>query len=538
MLKSRLFSEDWIITLVLNYLDVRSVNVLDTSISNRKDRSSWLASVRLLNMESLHEFEHSSLSLRWLILRGIQTTKIQIKTSDQSTIQNSLDGIDIPLLTFVDFSNCLHLSDNSISSLSQGCPHLKTLILRGCRLKDAAIEAVSRFCPDLTTLNIDGCIGLTAACLHYLAHGCSHLQDIDLRWMSNMTPLDLATLAKGCQDLHTVSLGSHLVTDNQLIALVTGCPHLLSLVLKVCSTITDDGLSAVCSSCLKLQSIDLYYCSLISDRGIMSLSNCQELRKINLKQCRRVTDYGMAALSSGCRNLQIMNLSDMGGFSAPSVASIAAHCHQLQHLELCRYFHLLDSSIAQCLHLETLVLCGSAVTDGCLEGLSTGCPALTALNISNCYLLTDGAVAALLKGSYQLRSLDLSLCDITDACLGTLSAGFSFRRLEELSLNGCHRLTDRGMEMMAAGPCRLKRFNLVNNNNVTDEGLRSIAEAGSALVSVNHSFCSNISSGGIQQLLSACNNIRALNISSCSLIHRASSVDAWSVSFPLVKISH
>jgi F-box and leucine-rich repeat protein 2/20 len=520
MLKSLLFSEDWIITLISNYLDVCSVNMLDTSISNRIERTLWLASLRFLNMESFHEFEHSSLSLRWLILRGVQTTKIQIKPSDQRTIQESFDGIDIPLLVYVDFSLCLHLSDDSISSLALGCPHLKTLILRGCRIKDAAIEAVSKLCRDLTTLNIDGCIELTGACLHYLADGCSHLQDIDLRWMNEMRPLDLAALVRGCQDLHTVSLGSHLVTDNQLTALVTGCPNLLSLVLKVCSELTDDGLSAVGSSCLKLQSIDLYYCSLISDRGLVSLSHCQELRKINLKQCRRVTDYGMAALSSGCRNLQIMNLSDMGGFSASSVSSIAAHCHQLQRLELCRYGHRLDGSMSQCLHLETLVLCGSAVTDGCLEGLSTGCPALTALDISNCYLLTDGAVAALLKGSYQLRSLDLSLCDITDECLGTLSAGFSFCRLEELSLNGCHRLTDRAMEMVAAGPYRLKRFNIVNNSNVTDVGLRSIAEAGSALVSVNPSYCSSISSVGIQHLLSVCTNIRALNISSCRLIHK------------------
>ena len=537
MLKSLLFEEDWLLPLISNYLEMRCVNVLDVSISNVKERSLWLASLRFLNIQCLHEFEHSHVSLRWLILRGIQTTKIHIKLSGQKTIEDSLDGIDIPLLAYANFSFCSHLTDDSVRSLALGCPHLKTLILRGCRINDAAMEAVANMCHDLTTLRIDGCVELTGACLHFLAHGCPHLQVIDLSSMTEIRPLDLATLAKGCQELHTVSLGSELFNDNQLIAFVKACPDLLSLNLKNCSRITDRGLRVVGSSCLKLQSIDLYFCSKISDKGLESLSNCQNLRKINLKHCRRVTDDGIAALSRGCRNLQMMNLSDMGGFTESSIVSIAAHCHQLQHLELRRYFRRLNG-ISQCLHLETLDLSGSCVTDGCLEGLSTGCPALRTLDFTDCSGLNDSAVVALSKGSYQLRSLDLSRCGITDASLGVLSAGSCFYTLEELSLNACHHLTDSGLAMMAAGPCRLKRFSLVNNRKITGAGVGSIAGVGSALVSVNLSYCPGVRSDDILHLLSACRNIRALNIKSCRFIHMASAVRAFSVSFPLVVIEH
>ena len=61
--------------------------------------------------------------------------------------------------------------------------------------------------------------------------------------------------------------------------------------------VTDAGISAFSTGCGQLQSIDLHYCNKVTDVGILALSTgCGQLQSINLLHCAKVTDAPISVL--------------------------------------------------------------------------------------------------------------------------------------------------------------------------------------------------------------------------------------------------
>ncbi|KAM7505570.1 hypothetical protein LguiB_004474 [Lonicera macranthoides] len=121
---------------------------------------------------------------------------------------------------------------------------------------------------------------------------------------------------------------------------------------------------------------------------------------------------------------------------------------------------------------------------------------------------------------------------LKDKCLNSL------QNLEYLNLNGCQKITDKGIEAITAICPSLKVFsvywnvritdvgithlvknckhivdlNLSGCKNVTDKSLQLVADTYKELESLNLTRCIKLTDGGLQQILLKCSSLQSLNL--------------------------
>lgn len=206
----------------------------------------------------------------------------------------------------------------------------------------------------------------------------------------------------------------------------------------------------------------------IGDSGIENLESLQELEFLSLAACEEISDRGLAAVGNLGR-LEVLDLS---------------HCHRIS-----------DAGIA---HLESLRvlrgLCLDAcysVTDAALSSLST-LPLLEEASLWSCEEISNEGIAALARVP-SLRAVELpEFASIDDAGISTLVRtalgmtrlrvanleGFtdngmlaiSTTSIEELAVSYCARVTDVGIESLAALPL-LRRLTIKACPLVSDRGV-------------------------------------------------------------------
>jgi F-box/leucine-rich repeat protein 2/20 len=115
----------------------------------------------------------------------------------------------------------------------------------------------------------------------------------------------------------------------------------------------------------------------------------------------------------------------------------------------------------------------------------------------------------------HVRHIELQFCDdLLDTHLERLPPSVS-----ELTLDGCHGLTDAGIKMAATGCAkRLERLTLYCNNNVTNAALLTLSLRCPSLTHLSLSGCKQIATTGVLSLASRCRRLRALNLTRLPLV--------------------
>ena len=111
-LLSDLFGDDLHTLLLFHWLDVRSLATLDIAVSGNASRPYWLSLLRSLRATSVDNMYHNACSLMWLIQRGINVTRIQMKPYAWR-----LPGCDLSLLKTM---YLIHLGLNGCSGVTDG----------------------------------------------------------------------------------------------------------------------------------------------------------------------------------------------------------------------------------------------------------------------------------------------------------------------------------------------------------------------------------------------------------------------------------
>lgn len=95
----------------------------------------------------------------------------------------------------------------------------------------------------------------------------------------------------------------------------------------------------------------------------------------------------------------------------------------------------------------------------------------------------------------QATAIAIQFCDaLTDAHLAQMP-----HSLRDLVLDGCHRITDAGVESIAMRCRELRRLSLYWNNNVSDRGVLKIALYCRRLVNLCLSGCHRVTSTGARR---------------------------------------
>ena len=114
-------------------------------------------------------------------------------------------------------------------------------------------------------------------------------------------------LAKHCPLLRNLRLDDLYVTNEELVAIATGCKHLKQLSLYTCQGVQDSGVRSLAECCPGLENLNLYRCNQITDLSLKYLSEkSSQLTCLDLSYCL-MHDDGIQLLSR-LSNLHTLHL--------------------------------------------------------------------------------------------------------------------------------------------------------------------------------------------------------------------------------------
>jgi hypothetical protein len=174
----------------------------------------------------------------------------------------------------------------------------------------------------------------------------------------------------------------------------------------------------------QLRSLDISRCELLGDETMHALAThtTKSLQVLYIKNLRRVTDDGVVAITEGCKNLRVLEISFIPLTDVAGVA-IGQNLPRLQALYMRDNYHFTNRSIdvitRNCTKLEQLTLWGtiqlthldfSPITDALARTTPLATGRLVVLNLWGCYNLGDDIASALGSMSETLSTLILSEC--------------------------------------------------------------------------------------------------------------------------------
>ena len=350
---------------------------------------SLFSSVRSLDIDTVNIFqwmEHIRKigpCLRDLILRGV-APQLTLKTITEYCPY--LDKLN--LCTLADFSqlsnilqsianNCPHLrsldiylsyyssaeADAGQTAFAEKCPQLEELSLNCPQFTDQSMIALAQHCSRLKKLKLCSC-KFTASSLIALSERGLPLEELDV---FPMIPIPSAEIAAQCvyafsrirelksncfynprngflhaiqymTGLRCIELDSsydHLLVPH-LLLLLQGqcCAGLESLTISLISSITPEQLGIILTGCYELHALQIRKPTCTSDAVLGKLTySCLHLQKVTLDSSGKLTEEGVLGLAAHCRQLQEIDLGRTT-VTEETVRQLAQHCRRLTRLSV------------------------------------------------------------------------------------------------------------------------------------------------------------------------------------------------------------
>jgi Leucine Rich repeat len=121
------------------WLDVQSVGVLDTAVSNHNARESWLIVLKSTRFHAIDEWRHSDSSMRWAILRDVIITQVLVDHNHRYSIS------DLTFEAVIIDSYGGEANGDRVLAAWEGCRHLLSLHLSDCQgITDIGVSALGR----------------------------------------------------------------------------------------------------------------------------------------------------------------------------------------------------------------------------------------------------------------------------------------------------------------------------------------------------------------------------------------------------------
>uniref|UniRef100_A0A2I2Z482 F-box and leucine rich repeat protein 13 n=1 Tax=Gorilla gorilla gorilla TaxID=9595 RepID=A0A2I2Z482_GORGO len=313
-------------------------------------------------------------------------------------------------------SGCPTFTDESMRHISEGCPGVLCLNLSNTTITNRMMRLLPRHFHNLQNLSLAYCRRFTDKGLQYLnlGNGCHKLIYLDLSGCTQISVQGFRYIANSC----------------------TGIMH---LTINDMPTLTDNCVKALVEKCSRITSLVFTGAPHISDCTFRALSACK-LRKIRFEGNKRVTDASFKFIDKNYPNLSHIYMADCKGITDSSLRSLSP-LKQLTVLNLanCQFLDGPASIRIRELNLSNCV----RLSDASVMKLSERCPNLNYLSLRNCEHLTAQGIGYIVN-IFSLVSIDLSGTDISNEGLNVLSR---HKKLKELSVSECYRITDDGIQV-------------------------------------------------------------------------------------------
>ncbi|XP_074873116.1 F-box and leucine-rich repeat protein 13 [Carettochelys insculpta] len=449
----------------------------------------------------------AQVSRSWLLLTqtssiwtDIDFSSVKHKIQDK-TVVNILKKWR-PYVVRLNLRACSALHWLSFKSISE-CKNLQDLNVSECQgLNDESMRLISEGCPALLYLNLSY-TDITNGTLRLLSRSFSNLQYLSLAYCRKFTDKGLQYLGsgKGCHKLIYLDLsGCIQISLDGFRFIANSCSGIKHLIINDMPTLTDKCIQALVEKCQDIMSVVFLDSPHLSDVAFKALAECK-LVKVRIEGNNRITDLSFKLMSKSCPQIKHIYMVDCQKITDVSLKTISplkyilvlnlADCVRISDAGL-RIF--LEGSSGTKLRELNLTNC-IYVTDSSLMKIAQRCHNLTYLNIRYCESVTDGGIEAL-GNMTSLISIDISGTAVSDMSLVALG---HIRRMKELSISECRKITDMGIQMTdlciqyLSGVCHYLHFlDISGCVHLTDKTLKCLWKGCTQLRILKMLYCRNI----------------------------------------------
>ncbi|XP_027782093.1 F-box and leucine-rich repeat protein 13 [Marmota flaviventris] len=420
-------------------------------------------------------------------------------------------------------SDCSTLTDEAMRHISEGCHGVLYLNLSNTSITNKTMRLLPKHFHNLQNLSLAYCRKFTDKGLQYLnlGNGCHKLIYLDLSGCTQISVQGFRNIANSCSKvMHLTINDMPTLTDNCVKALVEKCqsitsvvfigsPHISDCAFKALSTcdlrkIRFEGNKRITDACFKfidknypnINHIYMVDCKGLTDGSLKSLSPLKQLTVLNLANCVRIGDVGLRQFLDGPSSIRIreLNLSNCMQLGDASIVKLSERCRNLNYLSLRNCEQLTDQGIEYIVNIFSLVsldLSGTVISNEGLIMLSRH-KKLKELSLSECYKITDLGIQAFCKNSVLLEHLDVSYClQLSDDIIKTIAIYCVC--LTSLSIAGCPQITDLAIEMLSAKCRYLHILDISGCIRLTDQILEDLKVGCKQLRILKMQYCRHIS---------------------------------------------
>ncbi|XP_019600096.2 F-box and leucine-rich repeat protein 13 isoform X1 [Rhinolophus sinicus] len=412
---------------------------------------------------------------------------LRLKTLKSVSLCKNLQELNV--------SDCPTLTDESMRYISEGCPGVLYLNLSNTTITNRTMRLLPRHFHNLQSLSLAYCRKFTDKGLQYLnlGNGCHKLIYLDLSGCTQISVQGFRNIANSCTGIMHLTINDMpTLTDNCVKALVEKCPLITSVVFLGAPHISDSAFK-VLSAC-DLRKIRFEGNKRITDACFKFIDKCYpNISHIYMVNCKGITDGSLKSLSP-LKKLTVLNL---------------ANCVRIGDTGLKQF---LDGPVST--RIRELNLSNCILGDASIVKLSECCPNLNYLNLRNCENLTDLGIRYIVN-IFSLVSVDLSGTDISNEGLTILSR---HKKLKELSLSECYKITDIGIQAFCKGSLILEHLDVSYCPQLSDEVVQAVAIYCTNLTYLSIAGCPKITDSAMELLSAKCHYLHILDISGCILL--------------------
>jgi hypothetical protein len=416
--------QDIVTGIFSHYLTLEDISRLDVAICDKEKRLLFLSILRecILNLKKDQYYKKGSII--YMSLRGVKIRHL-LNSDEKDTYS------DDEVLKIADFGNALeslrlypsHISSSTIVAVIESCRNLQELkFSHGKSITDDIVFKIGECSHSL--LNLD--------------FGESLQQNYNV----HVNESSWKILALNCPLLQSLNLNSTSVTDASIKIILASCHQLKSLSLCNCGMITDCAFVKFIAYNLSGKKVDFSG----NNWGYLTdgckVSDLTEVTQFTKETFNKIL-YCCFQMQHHRNSKDPMHILDNDLFVEIQNLDLP----NLTHLDLSQCGRLTDLSLllisSGCPNLQNLNLCCTKIKDGFTNfnigsfyKLAEGCPKIRVLDLSYCYLVPVASVAKVLELCQELE--ELILCGCSHLPLGIMGAiAMSGKALKHFNLRGC-----------------------------------------------------------------------------------------------------
>ncbi|GAA5873321.1 hypothetical protein JCM16303_001091 [Sporobolomyces ruberrimus] len=392
----------------------------------------------------------------------------------------------------INFSNLTEEMNDNLLVRFMPCTRIERLTLTGCKnLTSESMVPLLRETTRLVALDLSEVEEVDDEVVGTLAEFCPRLQGLNLTGCHKVTTKGMEKLARGCPALRRIKLRKcDLVMDVSIVLLSLHCPLLLEVDLGLCNNITSTSLQQLLRTSHNLRELCLNGCHLLTDDGFPDATS------LSLVSSHHSSSYSSNQASPlGSDSDSSSNNPSRSSSPGPSPLTAPSGTLVRRPLPLSSPPPLHSFDHLRYLDLTSLNL----LSDSAIAGIVKFMPKIRNLILAKCTRLTDESLYEICKIGKHLHYLHLGhVNSITDKAVTAIARNCT--RLRYIDLACCNNLTDISVLELASNLPRLKRIGLVRVTNITDASLDAL-HARTSLERIHLSYCSNLTVAGVNDLL-------------------------------------